>query len=299
MARFSSEREGDRVGHRSYGHATSAGVVRDQNEDSLCVRPDIGLWAVADGMGGYRAGDMASRLTVEHLAEDVGNHVSLSESISRIHQKILHIARTASAYESMGSTVVALKTDGSVYEIAWVGDSRAYLWNRQLTRLTRDHSYVQSLVDAGTISEAEAANHPERHAITQALGAEGLDAIEVETVKGVFKVADRILLCSDGLTNEVADTEISKILAQPVSEQTLVDNLIAAAKENGGGDNISAILVSGNPGRVEGAADADAGAPQAASVMREAKAAGYQFWIWMVIIFLVLIIAVIFVYDVV
>ena len=299
MDRSSSEGKGERVAQRFYGYATSAGVVRDQNEDSLCVRPDIGLWAVADGMGGYRAGDMASRLTVEHLAEDVGNHVSLSESISRIHQKILNTARTDSAYESMGATVVALKTDGKAYEIAWVGDSRAYLWNRQLTRLTRDHSYVQSLVDAGTISEADAANHPERHAITQALGAEELDAVEVETVKGVFKEADRILLCSDGLTNEVADTEISKILAQPVSEQTLVDNLIAAAKENGGADNISAILVSGNPDLVEKPADAEAGRPQAESVIREANAGGYQFWIWMVIIFLVLIIAVIFVYDVV
>ena len=288
------------MGQRSFGYATSPGIVREQNEDSLCIRPDLGLWAVADGMGGYKAGDMASRITVEQLADDVGNGVSLSLAISEVHQKILNIARTDAAFESMGSTVVALKVDGNAYEIAWVGDSRAYLWNgRQLVQLTRDHSYVQSLIDAGTITEAEAEIHPERHAITQALGAEGIAAVEVGTINGIFKENDMVLLCSDGLSNEVGDDEMSSILAQHGSEQMKAEQLIDRAEQNGGADNISVILVGPDPAVAAKAIDEKPGAPWVNPLVTEGKGRGYQFWIWMVILFLTLFLSVMFVYDII
>ncbi len=287
------------MGHRSFGYATSPGAVREQNEDSLCVRPDIGLWAVADGMGGYNAGDIASRITVEQLAEDVGSHMTLSESISRIHHQILDVARTNSGCESMGSTVVALKTDGKNYEIAWVGDSRAYLSRgTQLTRLTHDHSYVQFLIDSGAIAESDAANHPERHAITQALGAEGIEEIEVETVHGSFYENDRILLCSDGLTNEVGEKEISSILAELFPEQTQVDRLIEAAIKNGGSDNISAILVGADNSQTKEPVDKHIEASSANSSGPDQKKGRHHFWLWMVILFLMLFISVVFVYGV-
>lgn len=228
----------------SFGYGTSVGRVRQRNEDSLGVHPDIGLWAVADGMGGYRGGDEASRITVEQLARDVSGQVGLSQSIAAIHHQIMKAARTDPSYESMGSTVVALKIDGNAYEIAWVGDSRAYLWDgRQLTRLTRDHSYVQSLVDSGTITETDAAHHPERNAITQALGAESIDEIRVDTLCGMLPPNQQILLCSDGLTSEVDEDEIASLLAAGQTEQTTVDRLIALANKYGGADNISVILV--------------------------------------------------------
>jgi len=288
------------LGQRSCGYATSPGIIREQNEDSLCIRPDLGLWAVADGMGGYRAGELASRITVEQLAEDLGHRIPLSESIYGIHQKIISVARTDAAYESMGATVVALKVDGNDYEIAWVGDSRAYLWQgRQLTRLTRDHSYVQSLVDAGTITEAEAEIHPERHAITQALGAEGIDALEVETIKGTFHENNKILLCSDGLTNELEDEEITSILSQTVSEQSIAVQLIAAAEKNGGKDNISAILVGPDPAPFVETIGENVNLQQANSAAIEGRIHGLQFWLWMVLAFFALVFAVIVVYDII
>jgi protein phosphatase len=292
------EKGGGGGGQRISGYATSPGVAREHNEDSLCIRPGLGLWAVADGMGGYQAGELASRITVEQLAEDIYHYIPLAKSIYRIHDKILSAARTDSAYESMGSTVVALKVDGSNYEIAWVGDSRAYLWDgRQLTRLTRDHSYVQSLVDAGTITAAEAEIHPERHAIIQALGADSIDSVEVETINGTFQENDKILLCSDGLSNELADEEIASILSQTGSEQSVAEQLIAAAEKNGGRDNISAILVGPDPAPSVETIDENANLPQANSVAIEGRIHGLQFWLWMVLAFFALVFAVIVVYD--
>lgn len=283
----------------SSGYATSAGMVRQDNEDSLCVRPDIGLWAVADGMGGYRSGETASRITVERLARDVAGSMPLAESISRIHHHILTLAQSDPGYESMGSTVVALKTDEKKYEIAWVGDSRAYLWDGgELTRLTRDHSYVQLLVDSGIIGEADALDHPERHVITQALGAEEIENVDVDTIDGIFHENEKILLCSDGLTNEVPDSQILSILKQPLSEQSLVDRLIEAANQNGGSDNISAILIAADNAFVPKGLDAETGNAQAAISRPDSAKANSPFWILMVIVFFALFMSVILVYDI-
>ena len=292
------------MGALSFGYGTSAGIVRQENEDSLCVRPDIGLWAVADGMGGYKGGETASRITAEQLAEDVAAGIPLAESISGIHHRIVSLSRTDSAYESMGSTVVAVKTDGKAYEIAWVGDSRAYLWNGlELTRLTRDHSYIQFLIDSGVISEADALNHPERHVILQALGAEEIEEVDVDTIAGVFRENEKILLCSDGLTNEVGEAQISSLLGQPFSEQAVVERLIETAKENGGNDNISVILIAAAiPTLQEKIAGNNPHSPTGghpSGLLRpDAVETNYSFWLMMVIVFLVLFLSVMFVYDI-
>ena len=229
----------------SFGYGTDAGVSRDRNEDSFCVLPDIGLWAVADGMGGYQSGNIASQMTVEKLADNIEKGLSLSESIANIHHDILTAADSDPGKKGMGSTVVAMKTDVLHYEIAWVGDSRAYLWNGHfLKQLTRDHSYVQDLLDKGVIDEKDVIDHPQRHAITQALGAEGLEKVDVDVVYGIFCKNEKILLCSDGLTGEVDDDQIASILSDENSSQAAVDRLIDTANSNGGSDNITAILIS-------------------------------------------------------
>ena len=230
---------------RSYGYGTDTGNLREQNEDNFCVAPDLGLWAVADGMGGYKGGKTASRIVVRQLAEDIINGLSLTVSITGIHHAIIRAAKADPENQGMGSTLVAMVTTDDHYEIAWVGDSRAYLWDGAVLRqLTKDHSYVQHLVAEGVISEREAAVHPARHAVTQALGAEELDAVAVETVQGVLKNNHKILLCSDGLTNEVSDDGIAAILLQEADPQQAVDRLIRQARQNGGADNITVIVVA-------------------------------------------------------
>ncbi|MBC2714097.1 MAG: Stp1/IreP family PP2C-type Ser/Thr phosphatase [Desulfobacteraceae bacterium] len=230
---------------RSFGYGTDVGLSRKRNEDNFCVAPEIGLWAVADGMGGYKGGKTASRIAVKQLAEDIVKGIPLSESIPKIHHVIINEATANPEIKGMGSTVVAMITNGYNYEIAWVGDSRAYLWNGHvLKQITRDHSYVQYLINEGIISESEAVDHPARHAITQALGTEELEDVEVEVISGVFQKNEKIMLCSDGLTNEVDDEQISKILLKEKSSQAAVDSLINKAKNNGGSDNITVILVS-------------------------------------------------------
>ncbi len=229
----------------SFGYGTDVGVSRDRNEDSLCVLPDIGLWVVADGMGGYKSGNIASRMTVEKLKDNIEKGLSLSESIANIHHDILTAAGSDPEKKGMGSTAVAMKTNGLNYEIAWVGDSRAYLWNgNTLKQITRDHSYVQDLLDKGVIDKKDVADHPQRHAITQALGAEGLENVDVDVIYGVFYKNEKILLCSDGLTGEVDDDQIASILSDENSPQAAINRLIDTAKTNGGSDNITAILIS-------------------------------------------------------
>lgn len=230
---------------RLYGYGTDIGNHREQNEDNFCVAPELGLWAVADGMGGYKGGKIASRIVVRQLAEDTMNGLSLPESVARIHHAIIRAAKADPENQGMGSTLVAMVTTADHYEIAWVGDSRAYLWDgAALRQLTTDHSYVQHLVAEGVISEQEAAVHPARHAVTQALGAEELETVTVDTVKGALENNHKILLCSDGLTNEVADDRIAAILGQSADPQSAVDCLISEAKQNGGADNITVIVVS-------------------------------------------------------
>ena len=272
-----------------FGYATTAGMIRRHNEDSLCLRPDLGLWAVADGMGGHLAGETASRMTVELLAEEIAANTGLVESISRIHSRIAAFSRTDPSCESMGSTVVAMRSDGRTYEIAWVGDSRAYLWDGEtLHGLTRDHSYVQLLIDNGVISKTDAQHHPERHVITQSLGSGDIGGLDVGSVHGAFHANERILLCSDGLTGELDESGISSILKQGLPEQDLVDQLIEAANQHGGTDNISAILV--------GAGETLKTRHNNARMTENRE--NRHFWLLMVIVFMLLLVSVVYVYDI-
>jgi len=226
---------------------SDVGRSRDHNEDSYVVDPQLGLWLVADGMGGHQGGEVASAIAGMVVHQSVARGCSLQQAIKQAHQAILDAGEQGDGAKGMGATLVALSSNGLDYEIAWVGDSRAYLWdpaNRGLYRLSHDHSYVQWLVDKGELSEQEAAHHPQAHVVLQALGTSARQELRVSRSSGQWQRGQRILLCSDGLSGELDDTRLEAILASEDNEHALVERLIQAALAGGGRDNISAIVVS-------------------------------------------------------
>ncbi len=229
----------------TYGYSTDTGMVRSHNEDTLRTEPSLGLWLVADGMGGHRGGEKASALAADFIVQEIRAGNLLAPSLAKAHHAIKQATREGKGPEGMGTTVVALQMHDSQYEIAWVGDCRAYLWDgTSLKQLTKDHSYVQHLVDTGVIASGESASHPYQDVLMQALGATDIDNVNVEKITRTFHKNEQILLCSDGLTKELADPDIAAILASNLNEQEKVDALIRRAIKNGGRDNVTVVLIS-------------------------------------------------------
>jgi Serine/threonine protein phosphatase len=245
---------------KNYSQATDVGLLRDNNEDAIWSDTKLGLWVVADGMGGHAAGEVASEITVNVIKDCIRQGKSLPEAINNAHQAVLEAARDGSGKYGMGSTVVALHSLGNRYEIGWVGDSRAYLWSDRdrdgfsLQQLTVDHSYVQMLYQSGIISAEEMSGHPEKNVITQCLGSMELQDLKVDVIEGNWHKYDWILLCSDGLSDTVSDQQICDILHTADNTEDAVASLIKAALANGGKDNVSVIIVTAPGGNrlVEG-----------------------------------------------
>ena len=198
---------------------TDAGKVRQNNEDSLLVGEgkDASLFAVADGVGGSEAGEVASGITVEALKE-LEPEASFDTVIQEANQRILAAAQEDEKLSGMGTTVVAVRFTGSqrepTAEVAHVGDSRAYLLRGgELKPLTEDHSLVAELVRSGDLTREQAAEHPQKNLITRALGAD--EDIEVDTMVLPIEVGDRFLLCSDGLSDMVSERRIAEIISEP------------------------------------------------------------------------------------
>ncbi|RJP37700.1 MAG: serine/threonine-protein phosphatase [Desulfobacteraceae bacterium] len=228
-----------------YGAGTDTGRIRSHNEDCFRAEPELGLWLVADGMGGHQGGEVASTIAGDVIVDKIQSGQSLVVTIEAAHNAILEAGRAGEGPAGMGTTVVALQINHHEYEIAWVGDCRAYLWNgAHLKQLTRDHSYVQYLVDQRVIPAAEADHHGHQNYIMQALGSTDPDGIRVDAIRDVLHRGERILLCSDGLTKEVSDADIAALLSTGLDEQETVDRLIQTALENGGSDNVTVVLVS-------------------------------------------------------
>jgi len=230
---------------------THTGNIRSGNEDCFFTDDALGLWLVADGMGGHEAGEVASAIVTQVVADEVRDGRSLSDAIQRSHRSILDAEEQGLGARGMGSTVVALRrTQPNRWQLGWVGDSRAYLWTQQdnnegeLQQISRDHSYVQALLDSGAITEEEMENHPERNVITQCLGSLEIPRVRVDMLEGEWKPGQKILLCSDGLSDEVNDTEIANILNEHDNQVTAVEKLIEAALKNGGRDNVTAVLIN-------------------------------------------------------
>jgi len=225
---------------------TDPGAVRTNNEDSYSVDGELGLFMVADGMGGHAAGEVAAAIAIYQTHRYVEGSHTLAEALSRTHQDILDAS--VQQNNGMGSTAVALLHDDDDYEINWVGDSRAYSYSfatgqHKLERISHDHSFVQTLVDKGSISEAEARLHPQRNIITQCLGNKLQPDVNVGITKGSWKPKQWIILCSDGLTGELDDRSIIQTLASSKSSAEAVEKLMTQAISQGGGDNITIVIV--------------------------------------------------------
>lgn len=228
-----------------FGHFTHAGLRRDLNEDTYYGSGALGLWLVADGMGGHESGEVASALARDIIVREIGAGTELEAAIRAADRHIVGISRNRSGALPMGTTVVAARVQGSNFEVAWVGDSRVYLWRGDtLVQLSHDHSFVQELVNQGTLSVDEARKHPRRNVVTQALGVTGPSDLNVETMRGELRPGMQLLLCSDGLTEEIDDNAIAKLLSlRDCSAQECVERLVAAALDAGGADNITVQLI--------------------------------------------------------
>lgn len=225
---------------------TDMGLRRQNNEDCLLARPDLGLYAVADGMGGHAAGEVASAICTDALATCIASGGSLSQALNAAHTAVLDAVAAGRGGRGMGSTLVALHQCGAIARIAWVGDSRAYRFtrsNRRLQQLTKDHSYVQLLCDTGVITPAEVATHPERNVITQCLGSPELQRVEVGERNLTWQADDWLILCSDGLSDPLSHSAMETLLAGADSVESAAEQLLKAALNAGGGDNISVIVL--------------------------------------------------------
>jgi len=229
------------------GH-TDPGRVRSSNEDAYFIGDSI--FAVADGMGGHVAGEVASATALGPLEEidakvypDGATAIhALEEAIQQANVEVVTKAQDRPEYEGMGTTLTALMFEGQRIHFAHVGDSRAYLLREgQFNQLTRDHTFVQQLVEEGRISEEEAAVHPRRSVITRAIGV--TEQIDVDVMTLDLEQGDQLLLCSDGLTGVVADEEIAGILSDLDQPARTVERLVQAANHAGGPDNITAVLL--------------------------------------------------------
>ncbi len=239
------------------GALTDVGAVRKVNEDSIIAKPDIGLWAVADGMGGHQVGDVASHKIVTAL-DAVVPRTNLSEFVDAVEDCILDVNERMLEYAqimfddgTIGSTLVALLIKGRVGVCLWVGDSRLYRFrNQQLVQLSKDHSQMEEMIDMGLITRENAENHPQRNVITRAVGVESPVYVDINLF--TTQVGDTFLLCSDGLYNAVTQEDITQALALRDVEQSTAE-LMNKALANGAKDNVSVIVVQGNLGKVSSA----------------------------------------------
>lgn len=224
---------------------TDTGRVRSHNEDSLLCRPEIGLWCVADGMGGHEHGEWASAQIVSALQAVPRKHGfddQLDEVIETVHAAngLIFAEATARGLQ-MGSTVVALLASAGRFAVVWAGDSRAYLLrDGMLHRLSTDHTQVQDMVDRGLLSAVEAEHHPMGHILARAIGVG--ETVSLDAIIDTTEPGDRFLLCSDGLTGVVADTELEARLAAGTLAE-LSESLIELCLARGAPDNVTVALV--------------------------------------------------------
>lgn len=231
---------------------TDIGKRRKLNQDYVYTSENpVGnlpnLFIVADGMGGHNAGDYASKCTVETMVEEIGHLQEtepvkiLKKAIETANEHIREKSLEEEALSGMGTTVVVATCRESILQVANVGDSRLYIVNETITQITRDHSLVEEMVRMGGIDRESARTHPDKNIITRAIGAQ--DTVEIDFFNVELKRGDTVLMCSDGLTNMLEDEEIRMILEGQRDAAGKAENLIKAANDNGGRDNIAVIII--------------------------------------------------------
>jgi serine/threonine protein phosphatase PrpC len=242
------------------GARTDVGKVRAGNEDAFMAKDP--LFAVADGMGGHRGGEVAAKLAMDTLKKAADRSQALPEVVKEANRVVFRKAAADRALAGMGTTLTAILADGEHLRLAHVGDSRAYLVrDGELQRITKDHTVVERMVEEGRLTPDEAEIHPQRSILTRALGVEEEVQIDQATIEA--HPGDRFLLCSDGLTGMVGEDRILDILAQHDDPQAASDALVEAANEAGGVDNVTAVVIDVADGDATSAA-----APSASSRRR-------------------------------
>ncbi|GAA3407050.1 Stp1/IreP family PP2C-type Ser/Thr phosphatase [Paenibacillus hodogayensis] len=237
-------------------HRTDAGLVRLINEDRAAVRDEwngFTLAIVADGMGGHQAGEIASQMTIELVETEmraVTTDLSVDErkqavhsAIAKANEQVFEIASGQARYQGMGTTVVAALATADDLVIGHIGDSRAYIVSGDSIRqVTEDHSLVNELIKSGQITQEEANIHPLRNVVTRALGTDR--QVEIDIIHSPWGNGDVLLLCSDGLSGLVGEREIYEIVVEQGDLPRKVDKLVGRALEEGGGDNITVVLLA-------------------------------------------------------
>jgi len=230
---------------------THVGMVRKVNQDSYAERSDIGVWAVADGMGGHEAGEIASAMVTDHIKRLPSNENivdmldAVERSIMAANQQLIERAASYDSQRVPGSTVVVLIINGDQGAIVWAGDSRIYRHrDNQITQLTRDHSHVQDLVEQGVILESEAESHPMANVITRAVGIS--EPLELDSQWIDVRPDDQFLLCSDGLSRLVTNEELQSMMDNKDSDE-VTQSLLHTALVRGARDNVTLICVKNCP----------------------------------------------------
>lgn len=238
---------------------TDIGNTREMNQDYLYSSEEsVGklpnLFLVADGMGGHKAGEFASRYVVEHIVRSIKGSKEeeavrvLSESIETANRKLKEYADAHQQMRGMGTTIVAAVIQGRTLLVANVGDSRLYIVGDEITQVTQDHSLVQEMVRLGQMDPQSAKNHPDKNIITRAVGVS--EKVKIDIFERQLRAGEYIILCSDGLTNMVEDSVILQILHGAGSLSDKAERLIELANKNGGKDNITVIIIEPNSDEV-------------------------------------------------
>ncbi len=235
---------------------TDPGRARDNNEDAVAVDDVTQLCVLADGMGGYNAGEIASGMATAFIKSEMarwlseaGRNAKVKEirrameiCVENANRSIFNASDSNPQYSGMGTTLVVGVFHGATLVLGHIGDSRCYrLRNNELSQITKDHSLLQEQIDAGLITQEQAASSSIKNLVTRALGVE--DTVALELNEHGVEVGDCYLMCSDGLSDMVDDAEIASILGGPIPMEQKADGLVAAANERGGRDNISVLLV--------------------------------------------------------
>lgn len=237
---------------------TDIGRVRTKNEDSVLISNEpVGsgivpnLYIVADGMGGHKAGEVASTLAIRYCLEYINDEKNaggeildtLIDAVRFANERVYEISKSDASCSNMGTTFTGCVVNGGTVYVAHVGDSRLYkIGAETIERVTTDHSFVEEMVKAGKLTREEADNHPDRNIITRAVGT--AESVEVDGIITAATAKDKLLICSDGLNTMLSDEEIMAVVNDStLSDEQCVDTLIAKANERGGKDNISAVLI--------------------------------------------------------
>lgn len=222
--------------------ATHTGMKREHNEDCFHTDSDLGLYLVADGVGGHANGEVASAIVKQTISSEVVKGSSLNDAVLMAHKAVLAEIDSRQG-SNMGSTVVAVVMNDNDYEIVWVGDSRAYLYDGKISRLTQDHNPVSQMLAEGILSEEEAQAHPDKNVLSQSIGVSRSVRVDPGRVTGTLASGEQIILCSDGLTDELNDPAIANELAGHAEPEDQVNVLINAALKSGGRDNVTIVII--------------------------------------------------------